>query len=87
MVIIHILIYLPLANEFATPLPPRRKQKDKEDLEEIVNELELVDEDEKVPFVLPLFPFPFPSPFSSPPFPPYDPQLTPPLRSANLVTK
>lgn len=44
-------------------------QKDKEDLEEIVNELELVDEEEKVPFVpappLPPFPFPF-CPFSPP---------------------
>ena len=32
----------------------KSNQKDKEDLEEIVNELELVDEEDKVPFVFPL---------------------------------
>jgi hypothetical protein len=35
-----------------------RAQKEKEDLEEISSELELVDEDDKVPFVLPRSPSP-----------------------------
>lgn len=64
-----------LTNEGETPHPILNKQKDKEDLEEIVTELELVDEEEKVPFVPPFplpplpfppLPLPLPSPFPSP---------------------
>lgn len=53
------------------PLRKPTKQKDKEDLEEIVNELELVDEEEKVPFVFFSFLFsPSPLSLSLSPLPP-----------------
>ena len=41
---------------YEKPMPPLTStQKDKEDLEEISSELELADEDEKVPYVCPSY--------------------------------